>query len=265
VVSIAEYKKEFAKDYGINREDFEFKKKKEYEKNLESLCIVIYVVEEKKEEINKKMKEMHEDSDNVYKFYSYLTDTAQSRYDSLVLNRLFNVPMKYEVLKGVYIRQNIIVEQEKCRLHQAILNVYQNDIKLFECVEQGYGKRNDEVFVYYYKENMQLVQKYFREQFHTHIRLEDREEITTSVRHLNIAQVEHTRQFNERLEMKIKEKRNKINQVKWKPKVKFAPIKEMYKEQKTIRTYQKCQNLKKKVIVIVMKKVIVRQKVKITL
>ena len=84
--------------------------------------------------------------------------------------------------------------------------------------------------MYYYKENIQLVQKYFREQFHTHIRLEDGEEIITSVRRLTVAQVERTRQFNERLEMKIKEKRNKINQVKWKPKVKFAPIEEMYKQ-----------------------------------
>ena len=76
VASMAEYEKEFAEEYGINREDFEFKKKKEYEKDLESLCMVMYVAEEKKEEINEKMKEMHEDSDNVYEFYSYLTDTV---------------------------------------------------------------------------------------------------------------------------------------------------------------------------------------------
>ena len=86
VALMAEYEKEFAKDYGTNREDFEFRKRKEYEKDLNSLCIVIYIVEEKKEEINDIMKRMDNDKENIYEFYSYLTDTVQDRYNVLVLN-----------------------------------------------------------------------------------------------------------------------------------------------------------------------------------
>ena len=81
--------------------------KKEYEKDLDTFCIVMHATEDKKEEANDKMKKMHIDSINAHEFYSHLTDAAQNRYNSLVLNRLINVPMKYEVLKGVHVGQMV--------------------------------------------------------------------------------------------------------------------------------------------------------------
>ena len=61
VASMVEHEKEFSEEHSIKREDFEFKKRTEYEKDLESLCIVMHAKEEKKEEINEIAKTIDND------------------------------------------------------------------------------------------------------------------------------------------------------------------------------------------------------------
>ena len=143
VTSLAEYEKEFSDDYGIDRNDFELKKKKKYEKDLACACLTMHVAEDKRKEINDKMKTLDEDKENAYEFYSYVADVSIERHNALVLNQLLNVPMDYKTIKGAHVRQNVLANGAASKSHQVLLNAKQNDIKLFECKEQWFGRRKD--------------------------------------------------------------------------------------------------------------------------
>ena len=99
--SLKDYKEELQESYDISLDDFELRKKTEKEGVTEALCIVIYTVESKAEQIDSKLREMAFNNFDTLRYYSYINRSAEERTSALALNRLIGMRMKYEILKGV--------------------------------------------------------------------------------------------------------------------------------------------------------------------
>ena len=150
--SLKAYEEELRDVHKISLNDFELRKKIEKEKETEAFCIVIYAVESKAEMIDSKLREMVFMNFDNLRYYSCINRSAEEKMDALVLNRLIGMKMKYETLKGVKMREKVKLKGVEMTLQKALSLARVNGVAIFQVVEQGYGVRDDDAYVYYYPE-----------------------------------------------------------------------------------------------------------------
>jgi len=179
--SLKEYEKELVEYYKTDLSIFELKKKIEREGNTIAKSIVVYTIESKAEEMDLKLRQLVNDKMDTLSYYSFINGSAEQRKEALVLNRLQNVKMKYEILKNTHVKEIMKMNRVEMTMRKALLGVKVNNKIIFQAVEQGFGHHNEDVFVYFHLEYKQLINKWFNELFMKRIVLQKQRDIETSV------------------------------------------------------------------------------------
>ena len=105
VASFKEYKQEMKEYSDMDLRFFELKRKTEKEGDIEAKSIVMYVVEEKVEELDMKLYQLISNRFDTLSYYSFINGSSEQRKQALIYNRLQNVKMKYEILKNAYVKE----------------------------------------------------------------------------------------------------------------------------------------------------------------
>ena len=80
-----------------------------------------------------------------------------------MLNRLLNINMKYEILHDMHTIEQVKMNGMEMTLRKALSMVNVNGVAIFQAIEQGYGNKGNNTFLYYHPEHKQLVLKWFNE------------------------------------------------------------------------------------------------------
>ena len=83
------------------------------------------------------------------KYVSFKNSTKADRITGLKLNRLLNVRLKYEWLEDFSVIGNAKYKGNKGSLGQILMSIKSKGIPLFKGVEQGLGKYDSRVYMYY--------------------------------------------------------------------------------------------------------------------
>ena len=165
VASLKEYKKELEEYTEIDLKYFELKAKIEKEKDAETKCIVVYPINSKVVEMDLRLRHLALEKFDSLSYYSYIDRSSEERKDALILDRLQNVKMKYEIFKKAHAKERVKINGIKMILRNALLSIKNDNKKLFHAIEQGYGKRNEDVYTYYCPEHKRLVINQFNNNF----------------------------------------------------------------------------------------------------
>ena len=159
VASLKEYEKELQEYSGIGISYFEIKKKVEKEGDVEARCIVVYAIEEKAEEMDLKLRKLVNDRTDTLTYFSFINGSPEQRKKALILNRLQNVKMKYKIIKKCHVKEKAKHKGVEKTFRKALSEVQISNETIFQAVEQGYGTRRDDIFLYYHPEHKRLVLK----------------------------------------------------------------------------------------------------------
>jgi len=157
VAYLKEYEKELQEYSSIEISYFELKKKVEKEGDIEARCIVVYAIEEKAEELDLKLRNLVTDRMDTLTYYLFINRSSEQRKKALLLNRLQNVKMKYEIIKKCHVKERVKVKGVEMTFRKALSEVQINNETIFQAVEQGYGFKNEDIFIYYHPIHKKLV------------------------------------------------------------------------------------------------------------
>ena len=160
---------------------FELKKKIKKEGDTEARCIVVYAIEEKAEELDSKLRNLVTNRMDTLTYYSFINGSSEQRKKALILNRLQNVKMKYEIIRKCHVKERAKSKGVEMTFRKALSEVQINNEMIFQAVEQGYGSRNDNIFVYYHPEHKRLVLKWFHDEFMKGIVLKNQRQLESLV------------------------------------------------------------------------------------
>jgi len=89
--------------------------------------------------------------------------------------------MKYEIIKNAHVKEIVRMNGVEMKMRKALSEVIINNKTIFQAVEQGFGFRNKDIFVYYHPEHKKLVLQWFNELFMKGIALKHQHEIETFI------------------------------------------------------------------------------------
>ena len=210
VASLKEYEKELQEYSGIGISYFEIKKKVEKEGDVEARCIVVYAIEEKAEEMDLKLRKLVNDRTDTLTYFSFINGSPEQRKKALILNRLQNVKMKYEIIKKCHVKEKAKHKGVEKTFRKALSEVQISNETIFQAVEQGYGTRSDDIFVYYHPKHKRLVLKWFQDEFMKGIVLENSRQLETSVLKQTEEQKMYSQTVDQHLNKIIAMKQNTI-------------------------------------------------------
>ena len=98
-------------------------------------CVVVRIVESKLVEVEREPKKMTNDESNTLEYYSYLRGNSKDRKYALMLNNFNNIPMKYEVIKNMKVRQIVKINEKEIILRKVLIEVKVNGHHIFNCIE----------------------------------------------------------------------------------------------------------------------------------
>jgi len=210
VASLKEYEKELQEYSGIGISYFEIKKKVEKEGDVEARSIVVYAIEEKAEEMDLKLRKLVNDRTDTLTYFSFINGSPEQRKKALILNRLQNVKMKYEIIKKCHVKEKAKHKGVEKTFRKALSEVQISNETIFQAVEQGYGTRSDDIFLYYHPEHKRLVLKWFQDEFMKGIVLENSRQLETSVLKQTEEQKMYSQTVDQHLNKIIAMKQNTI-------------------------------------------------------
>ena len=162
VAYLKEYEKELVEYSNVDLRFFELKKKIKKEGEIEARCIVVYAIEEKAEQLDMPLRQLVTNRMDILSYYSFINGSSDQRKQALVLNRMQNVKMKYEIIKKSHIKERVKFKGVEMTFRKALSEVQVNNETIFQAVEQGFRFRNGDVFVYYHPEHKKLVLQWFQ-------------------------------------------------------------------------------------------------------
>ena len=139
------------------------------------------------------------------RYYSFIAGSPDERREALLLNQYANSRMKYEFIKNVDVKKIIKVNRIEITIRKAILNVNVRGINIFDAIEQGYGKKSNDMFMYYYPEHAPLVKTQFKEKFMNNIEIENKDMLEISVKIETKEQKEYLNTINKNITIRLKE------------------------------------------------------------
>ena len=132
-------------------------------------------------EIDSKLHLLVNNKMDTLSYYSFINRTAEQRNEAIVFNRLQNIKMKYEIIKNTNVKEIVKMNGVDMTMRKVLCGIKVNNETIFQAVEQGFGYKNKDMFVYYHPEHKQLVNKWFNESFIKGIVLQKPRVIETSI------------------------------------------------------------------------------------
>ena len=108
-----------------------------------------------------KLRKLVNDRTDTLIYFSFINGSPEQRKKVLILNRLQNVKIKYEIIKKCHVKEKAKHKGVEKTFRKALSEVQISNETIFQAVEQGYGTRSDDIFVYYHPEHKRLVLKWF--------------------------------------------------------------------------------------------------------
>jgi len=118
--------------------------------------------------------------------------------------------MKYKIIKKSQVKERVKVKGVEMTFRKALSEVKINNEIIFQAVEQGYGFKNEDIFVYYYPEYKKLVLQWFHDEFMKGIVLKKQRELETSVIKQTKEQKMYSENVNQHLNRIIAMKQNTL-------------------------------------------------------
>ena len=118
---------------------------------------MVCAIESEAERIDMKLREMTLNKVDTITYFSFINRSSQERKSALLLNRFLDVKIKYVILTDIHVKESIITKGVEMTVHKALSTVSVNGLLIFQAIEQGNGKRNKDIFLYYHLEHKQLI------------------------------------------------------------------------------------------------------------
>ena len=136
-------------------------------------------------------------------YYSFINGSSEQRKQALVYNRMQSVKMKYEIIKNANSKEIVRANGVEMTFRKALAEVIVNKEIIFQAIEQGYGTRSNDLFVYYHPEHKKLVSQWFQDDFMKGIVLKNSRVLETSIAKQNQEQRQYSEHVDQLLSKSI--------------------------------------------------------------
>ena len=129
-----------------NKQVFEIKKKKVFERDMELKCFVIYATLIKRDEVDRALQSYEARNRTDYQYILFQYASLNNKLTALHINNVNNMETKYEYLDGAHIEDIIEYDGKVGALRDVLLDIKIRSVPLFIGTKQGIGRKEKTVF-----------------------------------------------------------------------------------------------------------------------
>ena len=169
---------------GIEKEAAEFRKEVIFEGEEKQLCITMYSVESEAAKVDFNLRKLSAEEKSHIKYVSFKNNNRNERVSGLKLNQLINTRLKYEWLEDVSLFDKAKYQGTHMTISQILMRARANETKLFNGIEQGRGKYENRLYLYF-KPNLQSeVNEWIQENYGQKFKIVNKIIYKTSIREI---------------------------------------------------------------------------------
>ena len=136
-----------------------------HQNNYSGLGVVVYGVENECEKIDVELLERFKDNKLGVRCVSFKLSTKEGIINAIRMNYQREKQLRFEVLKGVKVEDEVEYEGETGTVKQVLQKVEVNQRRIFVGIEQGVGQHKNDAFVIISKDRADIGNRWIRENY----------------------------------------------------------------------------------------------------
>ena len=189
----------------VKDEEIELKKQVVYEGKENEWCITLHGISSNKEQLDMAMRQMKFSENSHIKYVSFSNSTHNERIEALQLNKFINIKLKYECLKNVGVLDKVYYQNKEKTVSEILMNAKKDRIPLFHGIEQGLGKNENYVYIYFKETRAAEAREWIHTNYDTTFTVKNKIEYITSLPAITPEEVGYHKDLNDYIIDRIKE------------------------------------------------------------